>query len=422
MVVNKYLFKNFSWLAVSQGANFIVPLVIYPYLLRITGIAEFGLVVFAQAVVTYFVHVVDYGFSISAVREISLSRNEPEKLSDVFSTLYVAKLMLLVLSFIGLYLLTLIIPEWHIHAFLFLSSFSIVAGQTVLPIWWLQGMEKMRGVAIMNILSKLIFAALVLLFIQKSTDYQWVNFYLGTSQMVVGLGAIAVIIVRYKLRFYWPTISAIRRQLRENRPIFLSVFAGFVSGNSNLLILGLIADPVSTGYYGIVEKILLAVRAPAVLLYQTIFPKVCLLAEQSFASLLSFLKAVTRLVIITFVPLGLIVFFWSEELVYLFSGQHLAHAAYLLKIVSFIPLLAALNIPPCQTMLAYNLKNSYAKITVSGAIFNIGVNITFVSAFAAYGTAISALATELFVTAALFLNLIFYHRQYSVFSIFRIAQ
>ncbi|MBL6449789.1 oligosaccharide flippase family protein [Fulvivirga sp. 29W222] len=422
MFRSKSLFKNFTWLSISQGANFLVPLIAYPYLLRITQIEEFGLIAFAQAVVTYLVHFVDYGFSITAVREISLNRERPNKVSAIFNKLYFTKLMLLLLSFVIFYLLTTMISAWSNFSPLFLSSFLIVIGQMLLPIWFFQGIEKMSGVALMNIISKVLFALFIFLFINESNDFQWVNFYLGASQIMVGLVAIRFIFVRHHIKINPPSFVIIISQLKANWSIFLSVFSGFVANNSNLVILGLMTDPVSTAYYAIVEKVLLAIRAPAVLLYQTIFPKVCLLAEKSFDHLISFLKTIVRLTLLSFIPLAIIVYIFSDDIVHLFSGEYLKPSSYLLKIICVIPLFAALNIPATQTMLAYDLKKSYANITIGGAVFNITINIILVSAFSAYGSAVAALATELFITLMLFLNLRLFHSKYSVFGAFKLSR
>ncbi|ELR71224.1 O-antigen transporter [Fulvivirga imtechensis AK7] len=414
------LFKNFSWLATSQVANVVIPLVAYPYLLRTIDIEKFGLVVFAQAVVTYFVYVIDFGFSITAVREVSINRDNPEKLSAVFSNLYVTKLLLLLVCFGLLLLLIFSIPDWKGEKWLFISSFTIVAGQLLLPLWLFQGLEKMKGVAAMNFLSKIGFVLMVLLLVRENNDYKWVNLYLGSSQIVAGLGGIAYGMWKFSVRFSFPSFSDIRKQITHNQPLFVSVFAGFVANNSGLFILGLMADPVSIGYYGIVEKILLAIRAPAMLLYQSVFPRVCVLAEQSFEVLLSFLKKITRLIFIGFIPLGIGVFMLSEEIVWLFAGQQLETPATLLKIVSFAPLMAALNIPACHTMLAYNFKKGYAAITILGALFNISFNIIFISLFAAYGAASIALATEMLITMVLYLYLEIRHKNFSVVSVFKL--
>ncbi|UII34366.1 oligosaccharide flippase family protein [Fulvivirga ulvae] len=422
MFRSKLLLKNFTWLSISQGANFLIPLIIYPYLLRIIEIEEFGLVAFAQAVVSYFIHLVDYGFSISAVREVSLNRNNTNKISKIFSKLYFTKITLLLASFLAFYLLVIFIPAWSNYSLLFLSSFSIVIGQMLLPTWFFQGIERMSSVALMNIISKALFTVFIILFINGSNDFMWVNFYLGASQALVGLIAIWIILVKYGVKIIYPSSSLIIDQLKVNRSIFLSMFSTFIAGNSNLLILGFIADPISTGYYAIVEKILLAIRAPAVLLYQTIFPKVCLLAEKSFDQLISFLQIIVRLSLIGFIPMWIVVYIFTDDIVQLFSGEYLKQSSHLLKIVSLIPLLAALSIPATQTMLAYNFKRSYANITIGGAIFNITINIILVSAFSAYGSAFAALTTELFITFMLFLNLRLFHREHSVFGVFELSR
>ena len=73
------LIANFSSLAGAQAINVIIPLVIYPYLISVIGVANFGKVALAQSLVTFFVILVDYGFNITANRDASLNRSDPKK-------------------------------------------------------------------------------------------------------------------------------------------------------------------------------------------------------------------------------------------------------------------------------------------------------------------------------------------------------
>ena len=63
--------KNILSLFVLQGANYILPLVTIPYLVRVLGPANFGRIAFAQAFIQYFVMLTDYGFNLSATRDIA---------------------------------------------------------------------------------------------------------------------------------------------------------------------------------------------------------------------------------------------------------------------------------------------------------------------------------------------------------------
>ncbi len=75
---------SLSWL---QAITYVLPLIILPYLFRVIGPERFGLVAFAQAFVQYFIILTDYGFSVSATKEISLCHDDNARISRVFSAM-----------------------------------------------------------------------------------------------------------------------------------------------------------------------------------------------------------------------------------------------------------------------------------------------------------------------------------------------
>ncbi len=69
----KVVMKNVASLSTLQAITYLLPIIILPYLFRVIGPEKFGLIAFAQAFVQYFMILTDYGFNISATKEISLS-------------------------------------------------------------------------------------------------------------------------------------------------------------------------------------------------------------------------------------------------------------------------------------------------------------------------------------------------------------
>ena len=80
------LIRNFSYLSLLQVFNLILPLIVYPYLIRVLGKETYGLVVFAQSLVFYLVILVGFGFNISATKEVSIHRNDSKKLGEIVSS------------------------------------------------------------------------------------------------------------------------------------------------------------------------------------------------------------------------------------------------------------------------------------------------------------------------------------------------
>lgn len=91
----KRLLANFASLIVLRGFQFLIPLITLPYLVRTIGLEKFGLINFALALGLYFGAVVQYGFGVTATREIARNRDDPEKLSQIYSATLFYRLYLI---------------------------------------------------------------------------------------------------------------------------------------------------------------------------------------------------------------------------------------------------------------------------------------------------------------------------------------
>ena len=403
------VFKNFLALGILQGTNFLIPLIIMPYLVTTIGIENYGIVGIIQALMVYFYSITDYGFLVSATRELATANGNLTKIGDVFNKVFFTKMFLLVLAALLLTGLVFLIPELTALALPIALGFAVVVGQTLLPVWFFQGVEKMKYITYVNLFAKVIFTILIFVFIKQETDFYLVLLFLGLGNIVSGSMGLFFAVKHYNIVLKAPSIHKVKNELKLGWEVFLANFSIITYMSSNILILGIFASNLIVGYYSVVEKIVVAMRQVLVIFSQAIYPHICQLVKENHQKVQLFFKQVFIPFLFLFLLASLIVFYFAEEVVFIFSKSSVPEIVNLLRWLVFVPFVVALNIPTYQTMLAYGFQNSCSRILVAGSIVNVGLNFILAPILLAEGTAISVIITEVFITVGLNIILIKRH-------------
>jgi len=404
----KVLVENFFSLSFLQVANYVLPLITLPYLVRILGPAKYGLIAFAGAFITYFSILTDYGFNLSATREISINRENKDKISEIFSSVMLIKFGLLVISFLILMGLVFVIPKFRNDWLIYFFSFGMVLGQVLFPVWFFQGMEKMKYITILNIMAKIIFTISIFVFIKEMQDYIYVPLITSLGFLVAGVLGLWIVHREFKINFIFPGFESIKYQLKEGWHIFISTMSISLYTTSNIFILGLFTNNTIVGYYSAAEKLVKAVQKLLLPVSQTIYPYISKLVSISKERALNFIRKVTILVASGTFAVSLAIFIFAKPIVGLILGGQYQESVIVLRILAFLPFVIGLsNIFGIQTMLTFNLKKVFSKILISAGILNIAFAIILAPIYKHIGISIAVLITEIFVTTAMFLYLMY---------------
>lgn len=250
------LFENFVSLSALQLVGMLLTLLTLPYLLRVLGFANYGIVVLATSLVAYFQSVVDYSFRITATRDVAVYKHSQRKLNLIYSKVLVVKSLFLLLSLIVITSVVILYPPFYKEREVFFLSMMLLVGYSLFPEWYFQGIEKMRYISIINIGIKLFFTLGVFVFIKEKEDY-WVYPLLQSSGMLVaGIVGQYILVKRYKLKFLYINKSRIKQTISSNFPLFINQFFPTLYNNTSSFLLGLIAGAPMLGIYDAIKKII----------------------------------------------------------------------------------------------------------------------------------------------------------------------
>lgn len=270
----KRLASNFFSLSVLQIFSYVLPLLTLPYLVRVLGVETFGLVAFATAFITFFNILVDYGFNLSATREVSIHRENKDKITEIYSSVLSIKFILIFVSFVIFSFIVFTFEKFSSHALLYFITFLSVVGQAFFPIWYFQGMERMRYITIINISSKVIFTIAIFIFVHKESDYLMVPLLTGLGILIGSLYALYIIKKDFNQSFVWQNIETMKIHFKDSSQFFLSRVSVSIYTSANAFVLGFFTNNTMVGYYSIAEKLYMAIQSLYGPITQALYPYV----------------------------------------------------------------------------------------------------------------------------------------------------
>ena len=398
---NKILFhQQFQKLSVygfGQLFNLVTPLLVVPYIVSVCGEENFGKTAVGMAIAFFLIVFIDFGSDIIGVREVAINRDNPELLNKIFTTTYVVKGIILLLVLTVASIIFHSFPYFKSEKIMFTLGLSVLIGQFLNPTWFLQGIENVKWITLLNIVSKCIYLVGVFFTIKKESDYIYINLWWGLGMIVSNFLVFIWIIKKHQFSFLLVNKDEVFKHIRNDFSMFSSQIFVSLQLYAPVVLISYFGNNLMAGQYRIVEQIIVIFKTYIFLFFNYVFPRVCYLIETDFKRGLKN-WIIYNGVNFVFVTLGMLFFhIYSYEIVSYFNPTNRYVLSNLLEVAVFVPLILAISIPLKQLVLAYNYKRFYVYLTSVMVLFNLLAIVILLPKFQVYGVFYSLIATDLIV-------------------------
>lgn len=388
--------KNFIYNAILTMSGYIFPLMVYPYVSRVLGVANIGACNFVDSIVEYFTILSMMGMNTIGIREIAKCKNDQQKLDNVFSQLFSLNTLTTITAIIILIIATNIVPKFAPYKDLLYIGVGKLFFNYMLINWFFQGLENFKYIAARTIFVKILFVISVFLFVKTEIDVKLYYFLVALTW--AGNGIINFIYAKKYVSFNFT--------LKINKAIIGSFFIlgvyWFMNSmytTLNVAFLGFATNDIEVGYYTTANKLLTVIMTMFTALTSVMVPRVSVALKSNDNSEAKALirKAINALMLFA-IPLIFFVFPFSQELIYLMSGKGYEGATTPLQIMTPLFFLVGYDqIIVLQTLLPMGKDKDILRNSILAASVGIISNIFLTLNFGKNGSAIVLILAELSV-------------------------
>ena len=191
----KVIFQNTFYLSIIEAIRLIMPFIALPYIITTIGATNYGIIIFSQTIVSYFSIVINWGLDVTSVREVSLNRGSLKKMSLIVSTVFTIKFILFGLCFSIFMICLFFIPFFQQYRIIYLYAFLSCFSEVIIPVWFFQGIEKMKYLTYIRTTSIVLYTILVFTFIKKEMDFTLLALLQSLANITAGVFSLILLLI-----------------------------------------------------------------------------------------------------------------------------------------------------------------------------------------------------------------------------------
>lgn len=359
---------NFIYIGLIKFINIGSKYILVGYLIRVLGENGYGVLTWVDSIVQYFIMIINFGFDLYAAKYVVENKNNPKKLNEVISSIYYIKSVLFLFCFL------LLIPlsfndQIDNYISIILLMLVLGLGEVLMPIWFFQGIEKMKTVSILTFVTKALLILLTILFINGSNDLYLYILFLILTNFVWGFWGFWKMMKEIDFEFITVSKVTLIKYLKEGYFFFVGKVSTFVFNMGTLFIIGYYYSKGNVAGFDIAIKIVFVFIIPFEVLQQAIYPKFVKGINKYY------IKKILLFCFVFSTLMALSTYFYCEKIIAIFGGDTMIKYSYILPIVlPLIPIVSLTIILGNCIMVANGFYKEYNRsLIITSLLFILGI-------------------------------------------------
>lgn len=387
--------KNFIYNLIYQILLLAFPLITVPYVSRVLGVDGVGVYSFTYSIVYYFMLMSLLGINNHGNRAVAKVREDKNKLSETFFSIYIIQLISSILMVL-LYILYLLIFSPEFLPIAQIQMIYIVSAMFDIN-WFFFGLEEFKLTTLRNIIIKILSVIMIFILVKGPDDVWIYTLILGGSALVSQIVLWPPLFRRIK--FTLPNKRAILRHVKPCLVLFIPVIAISLYKVMDKIMLGIMTNVAEVGYYEQAEKITTMPLALVTALGTVIMPRMANLASKGHEEKMrEYIGRSIKFMMFLAFPICLGLIAVADNFVPIFLGNEFEKSALLAKLLSVTVLfLAFANILRTGYLIPKERDGDFVVFTLIGAFTNLIINLLLIPRLESFGACIGTVIAEFVV-------------------------
>lgn len=397
MSAGRKILANTAALYALQVANYLFPLVLMPYLLRVIGVSAFGDIAFVGSIILALGAVVEFSFNYTATAKIATNAGDVATISRIYSVVMAAKFVLLAASSLVLFVITLSVPTLRSLWPLAIAQWPLLLGEALFPMWLFQGVQRLTFVTVFHLISRIATLALTFVFVRTPEDAPVAAGIQAIHLVIAGFVAQVTAYVALGIRFRWPNHGEHRELILDSARVFVGSLGGHVYVRAPMMLVGFLSGGQLVGAFAIAQKLASLFTSLVGPVAQSLYPHLCTVAVGEPARLAQLRRLSSLGIGLTLLAAVVCLNLVGDWVVAMLSGEADPRVRMMLLLFSPAIVLAGVNTVLAKFVMALRRYDEFKRMFVASAAGFVLLAVPLTACFDAYGTILATVAVESFV-------------------------